>query len=51
MAEKCRAETDRVLKHKLHLKPNITKEEAKDLKELRQDKNSIMFTGDKRWLW
>ena len=46
MTEVIRAEK-RVLKHDYHLKPNITREVAMDLKELRQDKDRVILTVDK----
>ena len=40
--------TNRVLKCVLYPKCNITNEEAKALKELRQDKDRVILTVDKR---
>ena len=47
MAEELRGEINRVLKYELHLRPNITKEEAMALKGLRQDKDRVILTVDK----
>ena len=47
MAEEPRAETNRVLKHDWHLKPYITKEETRTLKELKQNESRVILTADK----
>ena len=32
-------------------KPNITKDETKALKDLRQEEDGVILTADKGWLW
>ena len=46
MAEDLRVETNRIPEC-MSPKPNITEEEAKVLKELRQDKDRVILTVDK----
>ena len=47
VAEQFRVETNRVLRYDCQLKPNIIREEARVLKELRQDNDKVILTGDK----
>ena len=47
MAEELKAETNRVLKCVFNPKPNITQEEAKALKDLRQEKDRVILTTSK----
>ena len=47
-AEKLRVETSRLLKQKHpHNAPNITKEEYRAIKQLREDQSRIVLTADK----
>ena len=45
--EELRADINRVLKSSHPTKPNINKAEAQSLKELKRDKDRIVFTADK----
>ena len=47
MAEEHRAETSQVLKYDCFLKPNNSREEARALKELKQDKSRVILTANK----
>ena len=47
LVEEIRTEVSRVLKHSSPHKPNISKEEQKNLKELRSDKSQVILTAGK----
>ena len=49
--EECIAKIRGVLKCSCNPKSNLTKEEVKALKHLRQDKAWVMLTVDKGWPW
>ena len=48
MAEKIKAQNQQVTQMWASPQPNITREEVKALKELRQDKNLVILKADKR---
>ena len=47
VAAELRAESSHVLKHDCHLRPNMSREKARALKELKQDKSRVILTADK----
>ena len=47
LAEKLRVEANSVLKHSCPISPSITREEARALKKLRNDRSQVKLTMEK----